>query len=185
MNNSPINSGENLIYKNVTPKDLSVPYQENIKDEDVFVYKNANIKKLAKFEIKARILGKERYYTDTSSEYSKYDLAMGWGPFYNIKNLDHLKINQGNRWFTWRADKLMFPYKVYVENMSNIHIIPASSNVEDKVSKLSKDDGVILKGYLVSVKGFDGFSWNSSMTRSDTGDGACEVFYVESVDIID
>ena len=39
-----------------------------------------------------------------------------------------------------------------------------------------------MRGYLVNVGGPDGFSWNTSLRRDDTGNGACEVFYVESVE---
>lgn len=177
-------SGSEL-FVNLSPKDLSIPYQENLSGGDIVFYNGADVKKLAKFEIKARVLSKKRYYSDASSKYSKYDLAMGWGPFYNPENSKHMSISQGGRWFNWRSKELLFPYQVYRENMANIHIIPASSGVEDEISDISEMDGVILKGYLVEVEGSDGFNWRSSMTRSDTGDGACEVFYVESVDIID
>ena len=41
---------------------------------------------------------------------------------------------------------------------------------------------VAMRGYLVTVGGPDGFYWNTSLRRDDTGNGACEVFYVESVE---
>jgi hypothetical protein len=44
------------------------------------------------------------------------------------------------------------------------------------------NDLVELEGYLVYVKG-DNFTWNSSLTRNDTGDGACEVLYVEKISV--
>jgi len=40
---------------------------------------------------------------------------------------------------------------------------------------------VRLQGYLVDVRGPGGFAWNTSLTRSDTGDGACEIVWVEAV----
>jgi hypothetical protein len=39
-----------------------------------------------------------------------------------------------------------------------------------------------MEGYLVNINGMVGngtVRWNSSLTRNDTGDGACEVFYVK------
>jgi len=40
---------------------------------------------------------------------------------------------------------------------------------------------VALRGYLVRVQSPDGWRWNSSMTRSDSGNGACEVVWVRHI----
>ena len=37
-------------------------------------------------------------------------------------------------------------------------------------------------GYLVDVRGPNGFAWNTSLTRRDTGDGACEIVWVETLE---
>ena len=42
---------------------------------------------------------------------------------------------------------------------------------------------VALEGYLVKVISKDGWRWQSSLTRNDTGNGACEVIWVEEVEI--
>jgi hypothetical protein len=34
---------------------------------------------------------------------------------------------------------------------------------------------------LVTASKADGFTWNTSLTRNDSGNGACELMYVESV----
>ena len=47
---------------------------------------------------------------------------------------------------------------------------------------LRRGEFVAMRGYLVNVGGPDGFYWNTSLRRDDTGNGACEVFYVESVE---
>jgi hypothetical protein len=38
---------------------------------------------------------------------------------------------------------------------------------------------VRLRGYLVAVTADDGWQWRSSLSRTDTGSGACELFWVE------
>jgi hypothetical protein len=43
---------------------------------------------------------------------------------------------------------------------------------------------VIVRGYLVEARGADGWRWRSSLTREDTGAGACELIWVESVSTI-
>ena len=51
------------------------------------------------------------------------------------------------------------------------------------LKKVRPGEIVHLRGYLVEISAADGWFWNSSMTREDTGDGACELVRVESVDI--
>jgi hypothetical protein len=44
---------------------------------------------------------------------------------------------------------------------------------------------VHLKGMLVRADGKDGWHWVSSLSRTDTGDGSCEVIWVESAQVAD
>jgi hypothetical protein len=39
-----------------------------------------------------------------------------------------------------------------------------------------------LQGFLVDASRANGWRWRTSMSRDDTGDGACELVYVESVE---
>jgi hypothetical protein len=43
---------------------------------------------------------------------------------------------------------------------------------------------VHLEGFLVDAARPGGWRWNTSMTRDDTGGGACELIYVERVDVV-
>jgi hypothetical protein len=38
-------------------------------------------------------------------------------------------------------------------------------------------------GKLVEVQASDGWRWRSSLTRKDTGNGACELIYVEAISV--
>jgi hypothetical protein len=40
---------------------------------------------------------------------------------------------------------------------------------------------IALRGYLVELRAADGWQWRSSLTREDTGDGSCELMYVQAV----
>jgi hypothetical protein len=42
---------------------------------------------------------------------------------------------------------------------------------------------VRLEGDLVDVYGPDGFVWKTSLTRTDTGPGACETLYIRAITI--
>ncbi|HEY5733557.1 MAG TPA: hypothetical protein VIU36_02225, partial [Gammaproteobacteria bacterium] len=56
--------------------------------------------------------------------------------------------------------------------------------VRDALFNAKTGDVVKLKGFLVSINSDDGWSWKSSMTRNDTGKGACEVILVDDFRIM-
>ena len=68
---------------------------------------------------------------------------------------------------------------------SNNHLVPSDSKIRSKIKKIRTGDHIKIKGYLVSIDGLDEdgntFYWDSSISRDDTGDGACEVIYVTDV----
>ena len=66
-------------------------------------------------------------------------------------------------------------------DFSNNHIIASTADVRNQVLGLGTGDEVRLTGYLVTVY-YDGIILSSSMSREDSGDHACEVFYVTRVE---
>jgi hypothetical protein len=69
-------------------------------------------------------------------------------------------------------------------NSANMHMIPADTIVEDTLKGVRVGQVVRISGYLVEVAGADGWRWRSSLTRDDTGNGACELVWVESVQVL-
>ena len=65
---------------------------------------------------------------------------------------------------------------------ANMHMIPATPLVKRQLLALRVGQVVHLQGQLIQAEGRDRWKWRSSMTRMDTGDGACEVIWVESVE---
>lgn len=64
---------------------------------------------------------------------------------------------------------------------ANMHMIPANDEIARQLKSIRAGNMVHLKGFLVEVTGKDGFRWKSSLTRTDTGGGACELILVESL----
>ncbi|MBU2709290.1 hypothetical protein KCM76_25060, partial [Zooshikella marina] len=56
--------------------------------------------------------------------------------------------------------------------------------VEDALKSVKKGDIIQLVGSLVNVDANDGWRWRSSMTRTDTGGGSCELIWVENLSIV-
>jgi hypothetical protein len=64
-----------------------------------------------------------------------------------------------------------------VHSSANMHIIPADGRVADALDAVREGDRVRIDGWLVNVEAGDGWRWRSSLSREDSGGGACEVVY--------
>lgn len=145
-----------------------------------FEFKGYNLKPLYKYGLKAVVLGKERYRFDASSELSTYDLILGWKEMALSEKTDEISLSQSFRRYRWRIKSFDNISRKQIEhNSANVHIIHANEDVLSVISNIDEGDSVSLYGYLIKASKKDGFRWKSSTTREDTGDGACEVFYVE------
>jgi len=71
---------------------------------------------------------------------------------------------------------------VVIEHSANTHVIPADTSVARQLRGLRVGQVVHLRGYLVNGVRDDGAYINTSLTRSDSGPGSCEVVLVEQVE---
>jgi hypothetical protein len=141
------------------------------------------IKALAQFSLQARVLSKEAYWFDREADLSPMDLALGWGPMSDQSILDQLNISQGGRRYFWWGRPLPLSAEEIYAHSSNMHILPANEEVENLLDQICSGDIVTLRGYLVAAQADDGWHWRSSLSRTDRGDGACEVIWVENLSI--
>jgi hypothetical protein len=95
--------------------------------------------------------------------------------------LSHISISQRNRWYYWKTDEWIISRKAIETSSANMHMIPSNDSMASALKQVKQGDVITLSGKLVNVKGQDGWQWNSSLSRNDTGDGACELIWVESV----
>jgi hypothetical protein len=75
------------------------------------------------------------------------------------------------------------PAETIYAHSANMHILPANAEVENLLEQICSGDIVTLRGYLVAVQAGDAWHWRSSMSRTDRGDGSCELVWVESLAI--
>jgi hypothetical protein len=138
----------------------------------------------ATYEITARILSRENYRFDAIADLVPEDLALGWGPMSDNLVLAHLEISQGARFYTWRPrDALPVPRETVISHSANTHVIPANETVRRQLAALRIGQVVHLSGDLVDARRDDGAWLQTSMTRADSGAGACEVMLVESAEV--
>ena len=139
---------------------------------------------LQRFSLEARVLGAEPYRFDRGAELAPVDLALGWGPMSDTTVLEEISISQSNRFYFWRVARFPIPRHDIEINSANMHMIPADSSVEHTLKRLRVGQVVRISGYLVEVAGTDGWRWRSSLSRSDTGNGACELVWVDDLRVM-
>jgi hypothetical protein len=138
----------------------------------------------ATYEVTARILSREDYRFDPIADLVPEDLALGWGPMSDNLVLAHFEIAQGARFYTWRPrDALPVAREIVISHSANTHVIPANQNVRRQLAALRVGQVVHLRGDLVDARRDDGAWLQTSMTRADSGSGACEVMLVESAEV--
>ena len=173
------------IYTSLDPEQNSlldtINFSVNLKGLDVV------FKSIARYKVSAVILSKKRYVSDWTSIISPLDFALGWGDVAKSENLEHIKVRQTMRWYRYKFDNECTLTQQYISaHSSNHHIIPANNNIRKAVLSTKKNNAIVLEGYLVNVSGkYKGgnVTWRSSKTRTDTGNGSCEIMYVTSVKI--
>jgi hypothetical protein len=138
----------------------------------------------ARYDITARILGREDYHFDLLSDLIPEDLALGWGPMSDNRVLRAFEITQGARFYTWKPNQpeLPIPRQAVIEHSANTHVIPAGAATRRQLARLRVGQVVHLTGFLVDGVRDDGVYIRTSMTRSDTGPGSCEVVLVTQAD---
>ena len=135
----------------------------------------------ARFELIARVLSREDYHFDAGANLAPVDLALGWGRMSDSSELASIEISQGNRFYHWHVDTFPIPRREIETSSANMHMIPADDSVRNELERVRPGEVVHLEGFLVDASRPGGWRWRTSMTRDDTGDGACELVYVESI----
>lgn len=159
------------------------PVQEAT-SQAAFEFRGYQVKPLATFAVRARVLSREDYYVGKEAELSPLDLALGWKRMADPAVYEALNITQGGRWYryTWR-DQPPIPLQEIIESSANMHMIAATPVVERALKKARAGAYIRITGRLVEVTHPSGWRWTSSLTRSDSGANSCELVFVESVQI--
>ncbi len=145
------------------------------------------VEKHHRYEIAGEVLSIETYRISFKSEFFDVDLGLIWGP--RIAELkQRYQINQAGRWLIWRGNgPVSDDERRYITaHISNNHLIPAGGrrNLLKAVRWPGRGDKVRIAGYLVNIKDLSGrVVVASSISRDDTRGGACEVIWVDEIQI--
>lgn len=157
------------------------PQQSSVEAVQPFDFNGYHITPLAKFNVEARVLSRENYHVGREADLSSTDFMLGWGRMSDESVLSNIEISQANRFGYWRVQEFPIPQREIETSAANMHLIAADRNVAAKIADVRRGQLVHMRGYLVRADANDGWHWISSLSREDTGGGACEVFFVQEL----
>jgi hypothetical protein len=133
----------------------------------------------ARYRIAARVLSTERYYLGWQADVVPVDLALGWGAMSDPAVDEWIDWYQRGRYYFWQWDAgSPFQNAAIRAQSANVHVVPGTKNLRRALLKLDPGDEVRLSGHLVNLVGPAGAIWNTSLSRTDTGGGSCELLHV-------
>ena len=136
---------------------------------------------LEKFDFAARVLRSEHYSMDREAQLAPIDLALGWGPMADPAVIEKVSISQSNRFYYWHVSEFPISRREIEINSANMHMVPANADVERVLNSVKPGQQISFSGYLIEARAPDGWRWRSSLSREDTGAGACELVWVEKI----
>ena len=137
----------------------------------------------ASFDAAAVVTGDEHYRFDDGAFLVPVDLVMTWGKLPEEPYKSKVSYGQITRYYFWRTKAWDLDLHYIKTHSANMHMIPADDNVRRALLTVGTGDAVRVRGFLVNAKREDGFYWKTSITREDEGPGACELVWVDEIQV--
>ena len=160
------------------------PVQHELGSAAVVERGDFRLRPRAKFSATVHILRREDYSMGPLAELVPTDFAVGWGPMSDSAVLADIEISQGNRFYFWRTENWPIERNAIETHSANWHVIPENQSVRQVLGGLRAGSVVELSGQLVDIEGDEG-GMRTSLSRDDTGAGACEILLAESAQVLD
>jgi len=139
---------------------------------------------MAEFDMDGKVISKERYRMEKFANLVPYDLALGWKEMSDEAVLRNIDITQHGRWYYWQSnEKNKLTNTEIGHRSSNMHMFPSGSEVRNTMDNVQRGDIIHLSGKLMNITTNDGATWNTSLSRKDSGGGACEIVLVEKLTV--
>jgi len=149
---------------------------------------------VAQFETRGRVLNIERFkpYQSLANwvpglRPATHDIGLGFGPMTDSANVrrfrfTHEGVSHGLRALFARPRDAMTQqeFDALAPNITNVHVIPASDAVYERLRRVKQGELVTLRGLLVNVRDADGRVAATSMTA---GDRDCEIMWLQDIRI--
>jgi hypothetical protein len=160
------------------------PWQHEIDSAPLIERAPFRLRPRAEFRATVRILRREDYSRGELATLVPTDFAVGWGPMSDNQVLADVQITQSNRFYYWHTKHWPVDRATIESHSANWHVIPGSAAVGSVLDALRRGSIVQLEGELVDIEGAEG-RMATSLSRTDTGAGACEVLLATSARIVE
>ena len=113
------------------------------------------------------------------------DLCVIWGNNVESGVYREMEFSNGTWtcWFSWPNSEVASRFDG--SQLSNNHLLIDDDEIKEALMQVEPGDHIRLKGMLVEYSNpGNGFHRGTSVTRTDTGNGACETIYVNQFEVI-
>jgi hypothetical protein len=138
----------------------------------------------AEFAATVRVLHREDYSLGEMAALVPTDFAVGWGRMSDSAVLAGIDISQANRFYFWRTRDWPIGRDEIESHSANWHVIPDNAAVRGVLGQLRAGNVVELRGQLVDIEAREG-GMSTSLSRTDTGPGACEILLASSARVLE
>ena len=167
-----------------------------------------DLHKVAKYSIRGKVVAKNYYFWGNYLPWgdrplqsvSLFDLGLVWGDLADRDILEYYKFVSAKDLTSrslyprlkWGVKYAPYSWNEIKGQYSHTHIVPASANIMYALIFLRRNQAGELKGYLVDIYNGKNLVGMTSVSREDTnqtsrgymrGGGACEILYVEEVQV--
>jgi hypothetical protein len=127
------------------------------------------------------------YHEKWGDDLNVNDLCLVWGE--NVKNevwrWMRFKSGSWTCYFEYGAEAGKARRVFREDGISNNHLLARDADLAGRLRRLHRGDQVCIKGYLVEYSHSNGaFHRGTSVSRTDTGNGACETIFVTDLEIL-
>ena len=160
----------------------SVTYNNlNFTVQPKFRYKLAGLvvsKRVHQADYKGSLHGLSEDYLNVA------DLCVVWGENANPDILKHFKFSNGQFTCNYHTRHNQAWQAFNPNQLSNNHVLATHEPVRKILSEAEIGDQIMIEGYSADYTNPKGYKRQTSVVRTDTGNGACETIWVEKASII-
>ncbi len=196
----PAGTDKTIINTNQEP--IQVNYDENLSNKKTIKYhsmiENKTIELIprASYKISALVTAHNSFFPVKDKMFDAaalYDIGLAWGKlgdrdfykkYFNSYTAKNGLFGPRLLWTEMKTSQMPITQEYAKAHFSHSHLIPATRNIMSALLKIKDHENIEIEGELVDMKYVDGrrtYSSQTSLTRLDTGLGACENIYVTKI----
>jgi len=136
-----------------------------------------------KFEISGtvRVIAKNRYWFEAMSHISPVDLILSWGRMSDEDLLKRMLVKIDDRSYHVQMAKPPYQRGNIHQHLMMTHTIPATEQIQERVSSLRRGQLVSFSGYIVDIENRFGSEWISPVRDKLPADRSSQWLWIESL----